>query len=615
MDRGLSGLIAEESADTSPRRPLRRTLGGREDLMPVYRAAKDLLIDRKVWQLKHYEQEGRTKRLTICSTWRIEWDGRSAPRLYVYCYKSSAWKSYRSVQAWGFPGFAIAPGRMCTNDQFGFAVLDAAIGRALRNVGYDQLSDGHDYDWGGDRERAYRAVLEADRRKRVARRRFAHLWQVAVVHERRQAVAKLPIAKLSPKDGKAIERAMVEIGLESPVKPKRWLVELLRQRLLRPAKGGIATNYRTVARGLRNCFRENFVDHEVLSALVRLRGRAVDTNSYLALARSRGRDGLVRHARERPNAVPLAALFKESAWQRTDLFSKFIWLNATGASELQTLTATPHFMGLNDAASHRWLLGSPLAVVQGLMLGTFPHPGVLTLLAKAVQQAKADHRVPVVAVVHLARNLSTGWLGAETNLHRTNPDQVFRFYLLFLRESAARWAELGHRGLRLWLKDEGYQQVGAVWDYLRGGGIQERQPNHGSTWQSLLARSNGWHRAQQQLAEQGGRPQLTWESAIGEMEIGSYVFKPLCSSQELAGESNELEHCVWSYDTHCATGQYQVFAVYGPDRQRSTLGLTVGRNGEAAVQQHYGRFNAAVSKDAMKAGKALAAIYTDAAKG
>ena len=92
------------------------------------------------------------------------------------------------------------------------------------------------------------------------------------------------------------------------------------------------------------------------------------------------------------------------------------------------------------------------------------------------------------------------------------------------------------------------------------------------------------------------------------------MFKPLCTSQALLEETNEQEHCVWSYDSHCVTGRYQVFAVFGPAGERSTLGLIVDEAGAATVQQHYGKFNTPVSDQAWAAGCDLAEIFTQTSK-
>lgn len=604
----------------------RQTLGGREDLLPVYRAAKDLLFKRRVWILKQFEKVGRLNRLTICNTWRVDWDGKRPPRLYLYNYALQDWQVCRGAKAWGCPAFAIAPARLCKDDSFGYRLLQAAIEHALNAAGWDRLPDGHDFFWGDQRASAYLNVLEADRRKRKSQRELSHLWKMETRHGRRSVAAITPLQQLKGKDRAVVEAAMQRHGVEQPVKSKTWLVQLLERRLLRPAPGQQAADYRKLSRGLRNCFRESFVDQEVLSALVRLDGRSVQTTRYLTVAKSTGCAGLLRHARERPNAVPLLGLFKEAAWNRQDIFSRSLWLNRELKDDLAKLTnpevtSLREFTGSPDAATHRWLLSVSLPVARALMWHRLPRPAALAELARAVQQAKADRKVPVVAVVHLARTLSEGWLGGEDGWlcgegywDTSKREGQFRLYLLFLRECADRWVQLGHKGLCRWLNVEGREQLNSCYDYLHNEGFDAGQPARSATWQSLRARSDTWHQNQRRAAAQTERPELTWSCPVGDTQVGAFMFKPLCTSQALIEETNEQEHCVWSYDSHCVTGRYQVFAVHGPAGERSTLGLIVDEAGAATVQQHYGKFNTAVSDQAWAAGCDLAEIFTQTSR-
>lgn len=626
LDRVASKhLKVSHCGDVSSALPsARQTLGGREDLLPVYRAAKDLLFKRRVWILKQFEKVGRLNRLTICNTWRVDWDGKRPPRLYLYNYALQDWQVCRGAKAWGCPAFAIAPARLCKDDSFGYRLLQAAIEHALNAAGWDRLPDGHDFFWGDQRASAYLNVLEADRRKRKSQRVLSHLWKIETRHGRRSVAAITPLQQLKGKDRAVVEAAMQRYGVEQPVKSKTWLVQLLERRLLRPAPGQQPADYRKLSRGLRNCFRESFVDQEVLSALVRLDGRSVQTTRYLTVAKSTGCAGLLRHARERPNAVPLLGLFKEAAWNRQDIFSRSLWLNRELKDALAKLTnpeatSLREFTGAPDAATHRWLLSVSLPVARALMWHRLPRPTALAELARAVQQAKADRRVPVVAVVHLARTLSEGWLdggvpGGEDGWDAFKREGHFRLYLLFLRECADRWVQLGHKGLCRWLKVEGREQLNSCYDYLHDEGFDAGQPARSSTWQSLLARSDTWHQNRRRAAAQTERPELKWSCPVGEIQVRAFMFKPLCTSQALLEETNEQEHCVWSYDSHCVTGRYQVFAVFGPAGERSTLGLIVDEAGAATVQQHYGKFNTPVSDQAWAAGCDLAEIFTQTSK-
>ena len=410
--------------------------------------------------------------------------------------------------------------------------------------------------------------------------------------------------------------------MQQPLKGKEWLKVCLYRRLLGPAKSKTTiAGYKRHARGLRNCLREHFIDYSLLTAVVRLDGRTIDIQRYLAIARSKGREGLLFYCQERPNVVPLLGLLLPYCWGRRDLFSRAMWVqDENGQAGLVAVRGRGRFSGLPDKRTWRWLMACPISVIRGLLLHRIPDGQTLKVFARAVQQARAQAPVAVAAQSCLARSLGSMSLYGEMAV-AGNDDVYYRLFLLFLRQSSQVWAEQGHAALRQWLVNEGRRRLVAYAEYISAEGAALGYPADGTTWQSFHARVEQWHveglrqaRQQQQLA----RPSLSWTSLIEEMVIGDYLFTALCSSEALWQEGDELSHCVgWNgYDQLCAQGCYRVFSVQDEAGNRSTLGLSVDvERSSVAVNQHYTHHNQAVPEAAAKAGELLARAYAEALAG
>jgi hypothetical protein len=56
-------------------------------------------------------------------------------------------------------------------------------------------------------------------------------------------------------------------------------------------------------------------------------------------------------------------------------------------------------------------------------------------------------------------------------------------------------------------------------------------------------------------------------------EEGDFRFEALETFQKLADESKVMHHCVHRYWRDCINSGYRVYAVYGSDGERATLGL------------------------------------------
>lgn len=94
-------------------------------------------------------------------------------------------------------------------------------------------------------------------------------------------------------------------------------------------------------------------------------------------------------------------------------------------------------------------------------------------------------------------------------------------------------------------------------------------------------------------------------------EIDNIVFRPLVSSEELSIEGFEQGHCVASYEKLCVSGVYRIYSVIEPDEIKSTLCLEIHEKA-VRVQQHRGKFNGAISREAETAGTKFAKLYAHA---
>ena len=74
--------------------------------------------------------------------------------------------------------------------------------------------------------------------------------------------------------------------------------------------------------------------------------------------------------------------------------------------------------------------------------------------------------------------------------------------------------------------------------------------------------------------EQKRKRNMSWDSAVGEFEVGDYAVVPLTTSRMLREEARVMRHCVNLYDIACQRGEARVFSVRDSEAHRvATISL------------------------------------------
>lgn len=388
------------------------------------------------------------------------------------------------------------------------------------------------------------------------------------------------------------------------------------------------------ARALRACLWEHIIDREVLSAMLAVSYRCT-FHDYLLCARHR--NGLLQVARERRNLLPLLALINPAKWERSDLFSRKLWvLSGRQSTMLQRYPLRPrlntplpwaplrgscaHYRGgkpyitpfkrhvrfakadvFTHAAAWRWLSRAPVRVVRA-WVEYGGNAAIITNLALA----NFSGRVPGCAYIYLLQQRRLPGYGVDRRIQT--------LYRIFLQQCNTLWKERGYAALTQWLRcsdidgDEGNLRY--ILDYLRGEGFAKGLPDKHSTWTTLQRRSAEWHRAVAMRKYQHVR-RIAWDSALPETVINGITFTPLTDTRALAQEAYEMKHCVSSYADLCINGTYRVFAVQDAQHGRSTLGLYLDA-GAIGIDQHRGKYNGRVAGEVMAASEKLCGLYATA---
>ena len=130
-----------------------------------------------------------------------------------------------------------------------------------------------------------------------------------------------------------------------------------------------------------------------------------------------------------------------------------------------------------------------------------------------------------------------------------------------------------------------------------------------------IRHSEVWHRGRELapnpyiLAMNTGSK--SWEPLIPEpvqLEAGGKVwrFVELRSSKDLSEESDQMHHCVWTYDVKCARGLSRIFSIRDEQGQRiSTLEMVPYGKHRWKIAQNRGHSNASVSPECERAAEAF----------
>lgn len=186
----------------------------------------------------------------------------------------------------------------------------------------------------------------------------------------------------------------------------------------------------------------------------------------------------------------------------------------------------------------------------------------------------------------------------------SNPQVHLTLIRLILQYTDKLWKEAGFKRTQSWIAHVMPSKIDGVIDYLNREGLEAGLPDKNSTFMSLMARSDEWHR---RVYKAINTRNLSWESLLGTLVIDGFTITPLQGSAALSDEGMTMHHCVGTFDYECAAGRYRVFAIENKDGDRSTLGLSFAAN--AMIDQHYGYCNSPPSKKAVTIGKEVLKAY------
>lgn len=371
---------------------------------------------------------------------------------------------------------------------------------------------------------------------------------------------------------------------------------------------------RNISKGLVKVIHQKVLDKEVVAATMSMRFAQYHLGDYLLYARNR--EVFLKHSFERKNLLPIIQYINPEYWGRNDLFSKKLWVKNGRKRTMVDFgkfnQADSKYASFNHNSSWNWLCKSKITVVRSWAENFRGHENYENVLQNIVK-ANIDKQLPSIVYVTLMR---ATWSDECYRLTRAGCDPwVAIVYRSFASHAHNIWKSQGYKFLRVYLGLQAHREMGEISDWLVAEGLGLGFPAKNSTFQSLIDRTNDWHR--RMAAEKTRLNNVTWESLISECTLDEVVVKPLTSRSDLALEGYDQKHCVESYTMECKEGNYRLFSLVEPDGTRSTLGIVKvknGRNPQWIVSQHRGKHNGAVSKLASDVAMKVADVYDIARK-
>jgi hypothetical protein len=365
--------------------------------------------------------------------------------------------------------------------------------------------------------------------------------------------------------------------------------------------------FAAAARALRKNIWTSVIDRSVLSVVAIVKGweSRVMMRDYLRYA-PYGPD-VTRILSENRNCLPLLERIQPAQWNRTDLFSRHLWVkdgrkttvvDRTGFSNpirLYGARGTKRLSSFTTPAAHRWLMRAPVSVVSAF--ATTLNADVVENLA----QSNLPKRVPAVVLRTIINNSRRLWPGIRPEYQR--------LYRAWVNRCCEIWLAQGYGYLRenmRGLADELHDVI----DWVNADGLGRGLPDKNSTWQSMMRQSADWHHARRSARTSRN---LRWESLLPHCEIDGYQVHPLTSSEALDLEGYQMHHCVGGYDGWCHRGEFRIFSLVDPVGARSTLCIEQTDAGQWLVQQVRGTCNASVSKATHALSRIVAKRYSEAA--
>ncbi|HDR9068222.1 TPA: PcfJ domain-containing protein [Burkholderia vietnamiensis] len=519
----------------------------------VYAQAKRYIIDRQVLRLyQKLTLRPGVCSIIICNTWRIDkaLDSCSV-ELFQWSFLSAQWEPSSDLDSW--PDFQLLPIVLSKKkaDDPSNELWQTILRKALW-----QVLDGAGY---GDLP-----ARPEDGVKQMSRRTMAEILINFYIAPKRKAKRRQSATKLR-------------------IKPPRFAA---------------------AARALRKNIWTNVIDRSVLSAVAIIKGwdARVTIRDYLRYAAA-GAD-VTRMLMQNRNCLPLLARIKPQHWKRTDLFSRHLWVRdgrKTTIIDRSGFCDPIHLYGARAAkrlssfvtpAAHRWLMRAPVSVVSEFSMAL--NADVIENLA----QCNLPKRVPAVVLRTIIKNSRR--LGVRPEYQR--------LYRAWANRCCEIWSAQGYGYFRENMRTL-TNEFRDVLDWVYWDGLARGLPDKNSTWQSMMRQSADWHLARRTARE---IRTLRWESLLPICEIDGYRVLPLTSSEALYVEGYQMHHCVGSYDSWCADGEFRIFSLVDPEGMRSTLCIEQTDAGRWQVQQVRGTCNASVSKVTHAIARIVAKRYSEA---
>jgi hypothetical protein len=535
---GLSPFSVE--TDDHVDKKIRKNFGGREDLLLVYRKAKELIIAHDLMLFKQVAHVGDEVHLTICNLWRIE---KALDKNWSFSEKdlnTNAWIPVSDLEGW--PSIPLWPLQVASKPDYWRELIYTVVWKALNVAGFQSLPR----DLPGWAERP---------------------WNHNVWDKKRTRFPMRP---------HAMARCLIEAYRGTDKRPG-----FLKRETMEKA-----------ARALRAAFFEHIHDKELFSALLVVDFRVVPFLRYLQFGQHR--DAVLRIARERRNLLPLLPWIKPSQWSRDDLFARKHWVRGNRKTTIvdrpafrrcaSKKTSRQYVSSFVSASAWRWLSNASPVVVRAWLESE--SLVCAQQVMEAIVAANVTQRVPVMMLMAVVRN-SDVWKDGVT------VERFARFLRVTLLQSAKLWKDRGFKDARAFAL--GYYTFGIrdTLDYLIAEGFEQGIPDKNSTWASLYRRSQDWHarvRIEKLNQDEESARRLTWPSLLENVVIDDVVFKALTSAWDLAVEGYDMHHCVGMYTDACMSGESRIFSVLGRDEQRATLELSVARK-KVSIRQLKGKHN------------------------
>ena len=339
-------------------------------------------------------------------------------------------------------------------------------------------------------------------------------------------------------------------------------------------------------------------------------------------------DAVERIASERPQWLPMLSRIHPRHWERSDLFSRKLWVRQGGSAapvDRRSLRCDRRLCSLERPASFRFLNDSSQVCVAMILLGwakLTEHFGsahghidkwiiFLQALAPSTDRRPAARMLAIRAGLILMQHCLAR-CDASLALDKLKQPAVMRLGRAWVAERLTVWRDQGYRELmRSKAKGEASLQQASDWCLSHDC----RYPDHNMNWTAIERHSHTWHEHVQAEARRRREDQqrdglgdgalsqdLTWSSPIDAIQTDRFVATPLTDSEALRIEGDVMHHCVSVYDENCHHGGYLVFSIVptaadAEKADRATLGVYLGAGG-FQLNQLYSYCNTHVSSAA-----------------